>query len=143
VARRERERIHCAHCGRPGWKAARGLISTCHKALWAAGQLGDWPRVTFDADSLLDEWFELASNPPEGVGKADIARRIGIKVATLDRALDRARLRGDPRAIYAVNPLTGRRFEPGREPDNPIKARDRARADRYRRTRSRDRSDQS
>lgn len=126
-----------------GWQAGRGLISTCHGILWKAGQLDNWPRVTFDADSLLDEWYELARNPAEGVTKQDIARRIGITPAALDQALNRARRRGDPRAIYPINWLTGRRFEPGRAPDNPIKARDKARTDSYRRRQSRKRSGQS
>jgi hypothetical protein len=119
------------------------LISTCHRILWKAGQLDDWPRVTFDADSLLDEWFELARSPAEGITKADIARRIGINLAALDRALDRARRRQDPRAIYPINWHTGRRFDPNREAENPINARDRARRDRYRRTRSREKGGQS
>jgi hypothetical protein len=81
---------------------------------------------------VLDEWYELARNPPEGVGKADIAARMGLAVKTLDKALDRARRRGDPRAIYAIDWRGGRRFQPGREPVNPVKARDRTRQTRYR-----------
>jgi len=141
--KRERARIRCVHCGRMGWQAGRGLISTCHRILWNAGQLDDWPRVTFDADSLLDEWYELASNPAEGVTKVEIARRIGINLAALDQALNRARHRGDSRAIYPINWKTGRRFDPDRPPDNPVHARDRARRDRYRRTRSREKGGQS
>ena len=84
--------------------------------LQAAGKLDQYPplRVHRRADDVLDEWYVLARQPPEGTTRADIAGRMGMGLDALDRALARARRADDPRAIYLPNPLTGVRYDRNR-----------------------------
>lgn len=80
--------------------AGRGLCTRCHPAAHRAGTLIDFARHTLSRDELLDDWVLLRD---EGLTYTQAAARIGMPVAALKRALNRARADGDPRAEYARN----------------------------------------
>jgi hypothetical protein len=76
---------------------ARGLCRACYEQANRAGTLEDYPRGTWARDELLDEWDRLRA---VGVSVVDAAPRLGMTVAALARALERARKAGDPRARF-------------------------------------------
>lgn len=101
---------HCQECGHlvahrrtlarfpalreKGWVvlAGQGLCSTCYRRAWEKGTL---ERINRTADDVLDEWVWLRDD-----GYADVriaAKRMGMTYAALDKALWRARKRGDQR----------------------------------------------
>jgi hypothetical protein len=84
----------CTHCRwRHTGHGLRGLCAAC----WQNPTIrANYPRSTFAADELLDEWTLLRS---EGHTLRQAAERLGITYAALDKALQRAKHRGDPRAI--------------------------------------------
>jgi hypothetical protein len=92
-----RTTITCRACGRTRCHAARGLCRTCHHHARLSGQLADYPRATYTRDEVLDEWVRLRS---AGVSVVEAAPRLGMSVAALARALERARKAGDPRAEF-------------------------------------------
>lgn len=73
---------------------ARGLCNTCYHRNRYHGTLIDFERTTHAADELLDEWTLLRD---DGYGYRNAAARLGVTVAALDKALCRAKRRGDPR----------------------------------------------
>jgi len=87
----------CVGCGRLAPRLARGLCPTCYGRRRASGALAYYERVTRPADELLDEWQRLRA---EGYTAVNAARRIGVTPAALLKALERARRRGDPRAVF-------------------------------------------
>lgn len=97
----------------------RGLCKTCYTIENEAGRLDRWSRVNRRREDLIIEWDLLRS---AGVGLVEAARRIGVKPATLDRALHRGLATGDDRARHTGcpnlrnHPRTGSgltRVEPG------------------------------
>lgn len=73
-----------------------GTKDLCHRCYQAAVKAGDRPeRKNRSADEVLDEWVWLRDD-----GVADVkvaARRMGMTWKALDKALYRARKRGDQR----------------------------------------------
>ena len=82
----------CALCDRQ--HGARGLYNACYKRALRAGTLPDHERWNRPADELLDEWVLLRD---DGYRPRDAAARIGVTYTALDKALCRAKRRGDPR----------------------------------------------
>ena len=109
---------------------ARCLWSTCRRPLWSRHDVGpippgavrhagrglcthhydraaeldilpDFPRLTRSYDDTLDDWDLLRRG---GATRTEGAEKIGITVKALDKAIDRGRAAGDPRAVSA--PLT-------------------------------------
>lgn len=91
---------------------ARGLLSRCYDRLRDTPEaLASFPlRGKRRSSVVLDRWQVLARNPPIGTTTAEIARQIGMTPRALQRALNRARLTGDERALYLPHPKTGRRY---------------------------------
>lgn len=77
----------------------RRLCKQCYDAAYRQGRTADFPSVTRRADDMLDDFALLRS---EGYDRRQIAARLRIDVRTLDKALYRARLRGDGRARYVA-----------------------------------------
>ena len=96
----------CACCGtrygvvqtRGGhYRRSRGLCDRCYDAESAAGRLHLHPYKARPADAWLDEYRRLA--PQLHLDRAEVAHRVGLSLSAMDRALTRARRRGDPRAV--------------------------------------------
>lgn len=79
--------------------AGRGLCNACHKRADYHGHLADHPRSTWSRDEVLSEWELLRG---EGHTRLQAAERLGMNPATFERALQRARADGDPRAELGV-----------------------------------------
>lgn len=73
----------------------RGLCSHCYQTAWATGDLIDYPRATRSRNDLLDDYVILRA---EGHTGQQIAQRLGMTYPAFERALQRARRDGDPRA---------------------------------------------
>jgi len=97
----------CAGCGstlgdgssRHSIHAGRGLCVSCHGKASHLGQLENYPRRTWSRDELLDEWELLRG---EGHTRVQAAERLGMNPTAFERALQRARAAGDPRAAPGV-----------------------------------------
>ena len=76
--------------------AGRGLCNACHKRADYHGRLADHPRSTWSRDEVLSEWELLRG---EGHTRVQAAERLGMTPAAFERALQRARAAGDPRAL--------------------------------------------
>jgi hypothetical protein len=76
---------------------ARNLCGTCYTYVRYHDQLGDWPRLIWRRDDLLDEWVWLRD---VGVDVIEAAQRIGVSPHALDRALHRAVAAGDDRGRH-------------------------------------------
>lgn len=76
-------------------KGGRGLCATCYNRHTRDGTLVDYTRSTYSRDELLDEWTFLRSG---GVKGREAAARLGMSFASFERALHRAKARGDERA---------------------------------------------
>ena len=81
--------------GRTVGHRGRGLCRGCHARRRRDGTLADAPRATMSADEVLEEWVMLRG---EGHTVAQAAERLGMTYGALEKALDRARKRGDERA---------------------------------------------
>lgn len=77
----------------------RGLCNACHRRERYNGRLADHPRSTWSRDDVLNEWEVLRA---EGHTRVQAAERLGMKPAAFERALQRARADGDPRALPGV-----------------------------------------
>lgn len=77
----------------------RGLCPPCYRSAHYEGRLGDYPRRTWSRDEVLSEWELLRG---EGHTRLQAAERLGMNPATFERALQRARADGDPRAELGV-----------------------------------------
>jgi hypothetical protein len=97
----------CACCGtdmtptQPGGTRheARGLCEPCYKREDYHGRLDDYPRRTWSREELLDEWELLRG---ENYTRVQAAERLGIRPSAFERALQRARAAGDPRAALGL-----------------------------------------
>lgn len=78
--------------------SGRGLCQPCYHRAVYADDLADYERRTWPADVLLDEWVRLRD---ERYGYRLAAARLGVTPTALDRALCRAKRRGDPRGNRA------------------------------------------
>lgn len=88
---------------------ARGLCSACYQAVKRAGRLEDYAPTGSASpvlDSHLDDWEIMRD---DGVSLQQAAERLGIKVSTLDKALYRARQKGDERGSLRPFALDMRR----------------------------------
>ena len=98
--------MNCRSCNKPthpqgaGKRSdahiGRGLCSPCHGRHDRAGTLDQYPRATWPRDELMAEWDHLRRS---GVCLRDAHARIGMSAAAFERAYQRARAGGDPRAI--------------------------------------------
>lgn len=97
----------CACCGttqgtvskRTGrYRRLRKLCDRCYIAESKAGRRVDWPRTKTDPDIWLDDFRRLVRTT--NLSRAEIAHKLGLTLDALDRALVRARARGDERAVY-------------------------------------------
>lgn len=90
---------------RDTWKAtglrragARGLCNTCYRTRWATGQLTDHPRRNVPRRDVLEDWAAL-SDERAGLSQTQAVRimapRLGMTPAALEKALARARARGE------------------------------------------------
>lgn len=87
----------CLDCDKyfgPGSKGSRGLCGVCYRRNHFLGTLTDYPRTTYSADELLDDWVWLRI---DGTTTRQAAERFGIKHESFLQALRRARKRGDER----------------------------------------------
>jgi hypothetical protein len=73
---------------------ARGLCQGCYARHRHSGELIDWERTTRDADTLLTDWEMLRD---DGYTVRQAAERLQVTFAALDKALCRAKRRGDQR----------------------------------------------
>lgn len=98
----------CARCarllrhrclGRSDSLKGRGLCSRCYRRCELDGTLVDYPRRNRSRDELLEDWVILCHQ--EGHSLRDIAGRLRMKPTSLERAIQRARAAGDPRALRA------------------------------------------
>lgn len=71
--------------------ARRDACATCYEK---ARENGTFVRVSRSAEEVLEDWEFLRD---DGVSVAQAAERMGMKLSTLKRALERARAKGDPR----------------------------------------------
>lgn len=84
--------------------AVLASIELCHRCHSSRRRSGDLDRKKRLADEVLDDWV-LMRDDGESVESA--ARRMGMTRSALDKALYRARKRGDARG--SLNPTTFRR----------------------------------
>lgn len=85
----------CARCTNTRAIKGRGLCEPCYVHNWKSGTLADFERTSRTRDELLDDWEILRR---QGFSMAHAADRLGITRKGLERAIDRARRDGDPRA---------------------------------------------
>jgi hypothetical protein len=71
------------------------MCGACYRRAWLDGTLIDHPTAVRPADLLLEDYVQLRR---EGYTVRQIADRLGMTFAAVDRALHRARRRGDTRA---------------------------------------------
>lgn len=76
--------------------SGRGLCRRCYSRHERRGTLVDFPRTTRSRDELLDDWVLLRE---QGLDRRAAAARMGMTYSAFDRALVRARSKGDPRAF--------------------------------------------
>lgn len=88
--------VACARCGHNRQNRARGLCNSCLQYLYQRGGIDAYPRTTRSADEVLEEWDFLrhAGTPPE-----QAAALLGMAYESFERALFRAKRRGDVRAV--------------------------------------------
>ena len=75
---------------------ARGLCSRCHSAFQYTGELIAFERLTRTRDELLEDWELLRA---QGLTRRQAAERMRMPYLSFNRALQRARAGGDPRAV--------------------------------------------
>lgn len=80
--------IDCLRCGRLQRHYARKLCGLCITACERDGTLADWPRATRPNAEVLADFDVLRGR---GYGKFEIARRMGMTVDALDRAVRKTR----------------------------------------------------
>lgn len=80
-------------------KGGRGLCSHCYNVERYWGRLLNHERRWRPRDDVMDDWKLLCG---QGYTKRQIAARLGMSFKALERALNRARAAGDPRAVPAV-----------------------------------------
>jgi len=75
--------------------AGRGLCTTCHSRHLNDGTLADFPRKTWKAEDLVAEADLLRT---AGVGREEIAERLGVKWVSIMSAKQRLRTRAESKA---------------------------------------------
>lgn len=90
---------HRSRADRVGVRVAvgRGLCADCYRAAGRDGTLIDHPRRLRSRDELLEEWTHFGG-PTGAITFVEFARQVGMSSAAWDRAYQRARADGDPRA---------------------------------------------
>lgn len=78
----------------------RGLCNFCHRRSRRDGTLLDYERPTRTLDEVMTEWEILRS---EGYTRRQAADRLGMKWKAFEKAHERARHSGDPRALPAIS----------------------------------------
>lgn len=103
----------CVCCGKSGHPSGRGLRTSCHRRHTRAGTLIDFPcQKWWSSDAQLDLYRRRVTGAPLGISRAHIAKDIGMSVKALDKMLQRARQRGDERAVRLprADPMAYRQF---------------------------------
>ena len=77
--------------------AGRGLCVNCYETERSRQRLDQWPLLNRPGSELLEDWELLRD---AGVSIEQAAKRIGVTVVTLDRALHRAIRNGDERGRH-------------------------------------------
>jgi hypothetical protein len=106
----------CRRCGyhmhppQAGGRYHRGrqLCNFCHPAAARNGELVDFERQTRVRDEVMADWELLRS---QGFTRRQAAARLGMTVKAFEKAHERARRAGDPRALPSLDrtPPGGRR----------------------------------
>lgn len=88
--------IDCARCQHERPHSSRGLCNSCARTARRHGELDQYPRLYLRRNELLEEWDFLrrAGTPP-----AQAAHAMGMSCEAFERALYRAKKRGDARAV--------------------------------------------
>lgn len=73
-----------------GNRRIRGLCGRCYNLVRGTDEMFDYPRETVPSDMVWDEWCLLRS---QGFTKREVAQKLGMTYAALDRALCRIRTR--------------------------------------------------
>lgn len=81
----------CVQCSAVGQMTARGLCRACYPRHRRGGTLDAFPRRTVRSAEVVEEYRHLSGC---GLGTAEIARRLGMRQGSLEKALQRARKRG-------------------------------------------------
>lgn len=98
--------VECVRCHRPvhprfrgvsyeNATAGRGLCKPCYDHARNTGDLIDYETRNRSRDDLLDDWVVLRV---DGYTWRQAAERLGMTYASFERAMNRARIDGDPRA---------------------------------------------
>lgn len=87
-------------------RGGRGLCRRCWNRHNFNHTLDQFPRSTWQRDELLEEWVFLRDT---GCDVEAAAERVGMTRAALERALHRAKARGDERAVGFTKYETKRR----------------------------------
>lgn len=87
---------HCQSCLHPFTaggrrRVARGLCHLCYRTNWERGTLFNWPAVNWRAAALAVEVEHLRGF---GWSEVEVARRVGLRLRSLQRALQRAAAAG-------------------------------------------------
>lgn len=79
----------CLKCGREGgFKRIRGICNSCYSLLVGTDALLDYPRSTMPIDLVWEEWSLLKA---QGLTNQEVADKLGMTYAALDRSLCRYR----------------------------------------------------
>lgn len=106
MSTRKGVRIVCACCDQVGSPGARGLRSSCYQRHARIGTLHQFapligPRnvgTQAKTDDMLTVWYRMMRGP--GATVATVADHLGVNPRALEKAVERARARGDRRAIH-------------------------------------------
>ena len=83
--------VECLRCTETRPLYARGLCTACHSKSRRDNTLADYPRRDNTADDFLDDYRLLAES---GCRRDQVAARLGVKRASLERRVQRLRARG-------------------------------------------------
>lgn len=89
----------CTRCHQVRLITGRDLCRTCHSHAARDGTLADYPRRNRPIADTIAEYQHLHNH--YGLGPAQVAERLGLKTASLHRALQRARQRARKQAAAA------------------------------------------
>lgn len=94
MTRRVRGPVVCARCDRHRMHASRGLCASCYEIVRRSSKetLDDYPRVTWDAESLVSDATFLADRYPRWT-KREVAERLGVTYDAVWVAESRTRKR--------------------------------------------------
>lgn len=89
----------CCSCGgdrRGNARGGRELCRSCYDLARHRGILGSYPRATRPVGDVLEDYVFLRA---DGVTPRNMPARLGMTRAAFERALYRARKRGDARVL--------------------------------------------